>query len=227
MDEFSWKREAETAWNDRASFWRSRSRDMWENGSRKDIVPFVEKHVPKGSKVLDIGCGDGYGSQKLYRSGYTVSGIDLSGEMIAAADRAGEGSISFREGDASNLPYEDGSHDAVMAINVLEWTESPLAALREMKRVLRDDGMVCAGILGPTAAPRTNSYPRLLGEKVICNTMMPWEFQQLAAEEGLEYMDGFGVFKQGVMDQHIRSLPLELKQSLTFMWVFMLQKAGG
>ncbi|MFC3039335.1 class I SAM-dependent methyltransferase [Virgibacillus xinjiangensis] len=224
MDDFNWKEKAESAWNDRSSFWQARSRKMWEDGSRKDIIPFIEKHWIKGSNVLDIGCGDGYGSRKLYRSGFAVSGLDISGEMVAAAERNNGGLINFQKGDANSLPYLDSSYDAIMAINVLEWTESPLAALREMRRVLRDGGKVCAGILGPTAAPRTNSYSRLRGEKVICNTMMPWEFQKLVEEEGMNYIDGFGVYKQELDQQHVHMLPLELKQALTFMWVFMLEK---
>ena len=41
-----------------------------------------------------------------------------------------------------------------MAINSLEWTEEPLRALNEIKRVLKSDGYACIAILGPTAKPR-------------------------------------------------------------------------
>ncbi len=113
-----------------------------------------------------------------------------------------------------------------MAINVLEWTESPNDALQEFSRVLKNDGVLFAGILGPTAGPRKNSYPRLHGQPSICNTMMPWEFRQLASEYGFTYDDGFGVYKENVAADHLKGLPEELKQALTFMWVFMLRRAG-
>ncbi|WP_420843806.1 class I SAM-dependent methyltransferase [Lentibacillus sediminis] len=227
MGDFRWEREAEAAWDGRAEFWHSRSEKMWERGSRKDILPFIEKHLQKGSRVLDIGCGDGYGTLKLCAAGYQASGMDLSSEMIALAkERAGLSGVSFLQGDVSELPYEDASLDAVMAINVLEWTASPMKALGEMSRVVKEGGLIFAGILGPTAGPRANSYPRLHGEPAICNTMMPWEFGQLAGEQQLAYIDGFGVYKEGVKQQHYQELSLELQQALTFMWVFMLRKEG-
>ncbi|MFC4559948.1 class I SAM-dependent methyltransferase [Virgibacillus kekensis] len=224
---FNWQKEAEAQWNSRAGFWNERSMSMWDNGSRKDIIPFIGNHLESGSRILDIGCGDGYGSWKLHHAGYHVTGIDLSEEMIRRAkERVHNDEISFLQGDAGKLPFNNQSTEAIMAINVLEWTEDPAATIREFHRVLKDGGVLFAGILGPTAGPRMNSYPRLKGEKVICNTMMPWEFQPLADETGLKYKDGFGVYKEDIQTQHQHGLPLELKQALTFMWVFKFVKEG-
>ncbi|GAB3045586.1 class I SAM-dependent methyltransferase [Virgibacillus ainsalahensis] len=222
---FNWKKEAEEQWDNRAVSWNERSRNMWDNGSRKDIIPFVQKHMKTGCEVLDIGCGDGYGTYKLHEAGYHASGMDLSSEMIALAnERTVKEPIQFTQGDVSDLPYEDNSFDGIMAINVLEWTASPAEALKELKRVVNDNGFICVGILGPTAGPRVNSYPRLHGEKAICNTMMPWEFQKLAAEEHLKYVDGFGVYKENLSESQYSSLSEQLRQALTFMWIFMLRK---
>ncbi|MBP1968617.1 ubiquinone/menaquinone biosynthesis C-methylase UbiE [Virgibacillus natechei] len=224
---FNWKKEAEIQWDNRAHFWNEHSVHMWDNGSRKDIIPFVKDYFKKGSKILDIGCGDGYGSYKLHKAGYDVVGMDISSEMIALAkERTKHEAIPFSQGDVNELPFEDNSFDGVMAINVLEWTESPVEALLELKRVVKKDGLLFVGILGPTAGPRMNSYPRLLGEKAIANTMMPWELQKLSADHNLEYVDGIGVYKEGVEARHHQYLSLELKQALTFMWVFMLRKVG-
>lgn len=226
-ESFNWRKEAEAQWDNRAAFWNERSKNMWDNGSRKDIVPFIEKHLEKGSKMLDIGCGDGYGSYKLHQLGYDVTGMDLSNEMISRAkQRLHKEEIKFMQGDVGELPFAANSSDGIMAINVLEWTEFPENALVELHRVLKKDGLLCIGVLGPTAGPRTNSYPRLKGEEAICNTMMPWEFQKLASENNLQYVDGFGVYKEGVKEQHYKNLPLDLKQALTFLWVFMLRKVG-
>ena len=225
---FNWSREAEKQWDCRADFWNKRSSAMWDSGSRKDIIPFIENHLEKGNSILDIGCGDGYGTQKLHNTGYKTTGIDLSGEMISLAKKYAESKpISFFQADINELPFERESFDAVMCINVLEWTEDPYMALRKICNVLKKGGMLCIGILGPTAGPRINSYPRLHGQKTICNTMMPWEFGKLASESSnLSYINGFGVYKKGVKKQHYSSLPEELKQALSFMWVFMLRKVG-
>ncbi|WP_164670923.1 class I SAM-dependent methyltransferase [Virgibacillus doumboii] len=226
-DSFNWHKEAESQWVHRAAFWNERSKNMWDSGSRKDIIPFIEKHIEKGSSILDIGCGDGYGSYKLYKSGYNVTGMDISQEMIMRAKkRVHNDEINFLQGDVGNLPFADNSMDGIMAINVLEWTEFPAQVLTELYRVLKIDGTLCIGLLGPTAGPRANSYPRLRGEKAICNTMMPWEFQQLAGESNFQYVDGFGVYKDGVTESHYKNLDFDLKQALSFMWIFMMRKAG-
>lgn len=226
MTEFNWHVEAGKKWDNRAEYWSENSEHMWEKGSRKTIIPFIANYIPKGSKFADIGCGDGYGSYRLVKEGYNVIGIDISDEMIETAIRKwGQYSdqLSFIKADLTSLPFEDDHFSAVMAINSIEWTEIPFVALNELSRVIEKDGYLCAGILGPTAQPRINSYKRLYGEKVIMNTMMPWEFEKLATEAGWEIVDSHGVNKREVIDDHLQGLPQELKQALSFMWIFMLK----
>ncbi|WP_174615687.1 class I SAM-dependent methyltransferase [Virgibacillus ihumii] len=226
-ESFDWHKEAEVQWDGRAGFWNERSKTMWDDGSRKDIIPFIEKHLQKENSILDIGCGDGYGTYRLHKSGYIATGMDLSNEMISKArERLNQNEIHFIQGDISNMPFSDGSFDAVMAINVLEWTEKPAVALQELFRVLKRGGTLYCGILGPAAGPRANSYPRLHGEKAICNTMMPWEFEKLAADYNFTYLDGFGVYKEGVKPHHHEGLSPDLRQALSFLWLFMLRKEG-
>ncbi|WP_425402132.1 class I SAM-dependent methyltransferase [Halalkalibacillus halophilus] len=214
-------------WNEKAAFWHSKSEGMWEEGSRKSIIPFFSEHIPIHAKVLDIGCGDGYGSYRLWQKGYKVVGIDLSDHMIETAQKQVNeemNDLSFKQADMLDLPYAEGSFDAVLAINSLEWTENPSEALAHILSKLNSGGYLCVGILGPTAKPRQNSYQRLYGEDVICNTMMPWEFEQLASEFGLELVADEGVYKKGVDLKSVGSLPKDLKQSLTFMWISIFRK---
>src|SRR5690625_876728 len=253
---YRWEKEAEKAWDERAPNWNARSQELWEEGNRKEIIPFIQEHLDINKEIIDVGCGDGYGSLKLHQSGYKVIGVDLTKQMIKKAkNRMDDESIPFMQADSSQLPFEkqhfdatmaihvmsltedtnDPLHqlpfekqrfDAIMAINVLEWTEDPIDSLHEFQRVLKIGGLLFIGILGLTAGPRANSYDRLYQKSTICNTMMPWEFQQLATENGFEYMDGFGVYKNQVQEEQYKDLSLELQQSLTFMWVFMFKKVG-
>jgi ubiquinone/menaquinone biosynthesis C-methylase UbiE len=224
MSLFNWIQEAEKQWDERADSWNSKSGEMWENGSRKDIAPFFAKYVTKGKAVCDLGCGDGYGSYKLAECGYKVKGVDVSEEMIHKAKEINKGnSAEFVKGDITSLTFAESSFDAVMAINSLEWTEQPLSVLKEIQRIVKSDGMACVGILGPTAGPRASSYRRLYGEEVICNTMMPWEFAKLAQENNWEIIDGLGVYKKAAEQLPKGSLSVELKQAISFMWVFMLK----
>lgn len=228
MSDFDWSKEAEKQWNSRAQNWRAKSRDMWDNGSRKDIIPFFTNYVEKGSAVCDLGCGDGIGSLKLAEAGYEVTGIDVSEEMIQMAEKNNAGSSgAFLKGDIASLSLPDDAYEAVMAINSLEWTGNPLEVLMQMQRIVKQEGVACVGILGPTAGPRASSFNRLRGEQVICNTMMPWEFEQLASEIGWEKIGEFGVFKKAAEALPKGALPLELRQALSFMWVFILKNRKG
>lgn len=219
-----WVEAAEKEWNERASSWHAKSKEMWETGSRKDIVAFFQEHVSPWSKVCDLGCGDGYGSYKLAGAGYSVTGIDVSEEMIAKASiLAKEDLLQFYKGDIAKLSFPTDHFDGIMAINSLEWTESPLKVLQEMKRITVTGGKACVGILGPTAGPRENSYRRLYGESVVCNTMMPWEFERLAEENGWRKTAELGVFKRDTEGLEKGALSKEIVQALTFMTVFMLE----
>jgi ubiquinone/menaquinone biosynthesis C-methylase UbiE len=223
--DFEWHKEAKKQWDDRADFWTKSSKEMWTEGSRKTIIPFLKQYIRKGSTIVDAGCGDGFGSYLLAQEEYVVTGVDLSDEMIERAKaKMKMKSLTFVQGDLTNLPFESNSADAVMAVNSLEWTERPIDALNELTRIVKEDGHACVGLLGPTAHPRVNSYRRLYGETVIMNTMMPWEFEQLTEENGWTVIGSHGVYKRGVNEKMLGSLPKELQQALTFMWVFMLKK---
>ncbi|MFS0823047.1 class I SAM-dependent methyltransferase [Bacillus sp. 1P02SD] len=225
MTDFKWHEEAEKQWDGRADFWSKQSQAMWNSGSRSTIIPFFTQFLQNDTLILDAGCGDGYGSFLLAERGYRVIGTDISAEMIEKANkRSTSKGLSFVQGDLSALPFEDATFSGVMAINSIEWTEDPLQAINEIKRVTKPGGIFCAGLLGPTAGPRQHAYSRLYGKKVIQNTMMPWEFEQLVSENGWTVVDGQPVYKDAVNKEKIKGLPKELKQALSFMWVFLLKR---
>jgi ubiquinone/menaquinone biosynthesis C-methylase UbiE len=219
-----WTENAKDQWNQNAQSWHARSIDMWEKGSRKEILPFLQSELPTGKKICDLGCGDGYASLKLAKAGYKVTGIDLSEQMINIAKSNPHPNVQFLVGDLSNVPLKDHSQDGVLAINSIEWTESPLVVIREIRRILVPEGIACVGILGPTAGPRENAYPRLLGEKVTMNTMMPWEFGKLAFEHGFITLKELHVPKRETDRTVLSMLPNQLKQAVSFMTVFLLKK---
>lgn len=225
MNNKSWQQSSANAWNDRALEWHERSEAMWTTGSRKTIIPFIQSKLKQGSTVLDAGCGDGYGSYLLSQNDYKVIGIDIAEKMIKYAKGTYiNDDIEFLQGDLSDLPLDNKSVDAIMAINSLEWTENPLTVLNEFHRVMKNKGSLFIGLLGPTAGPRANSFNRLYGENVICNTMMPWELERLALENGWNLIDHIPVYKEEAKKIETSKLSKILKQSLTFMWVFHFER---
>lgn len=98
--------------------------------------------VRPGQHVLDVACGTGVVARRateLVGPVGRVSGIDLNPAMIEVA-REQTSAVDWRVGDAGDLPYEDGSFDAVVCQSALFFFPHPLRALTEMARVLRTGG---------------------------------------------------------------------------------------
>ena len=98
-------------------------------------------------EVVDLGCGPGKLVIELARQspGLHVTGIDLSEEMIARGQNNARREsvvdrVSFRQGDAQQIPFPDGSLDLVVSTLSLHHWSDPVAVLDEMARVLRPGG---------------------------------------------------------------------------------------
>jgi len=95
--------------------------------------------------VLDVGCGTGVISLPLSEMGHTVTGIDISENMLRnAKEKANSHNliINFRIGDAENLPFEDESLDMVINRNLVWTLPDPERAIFEWGRVLKPEGKV-------------------------------------------------------------------------------------
>ncbi|MGX5730461.1 methyltransferase domain-containing protein [Pseudoxanthomonas beigongshangi] len=93
--------------------------------------------------VLDIACGEGYGSAMLADSASQVFGVDVSEEAIAhASSRYAGRNLSFLHGDASCIPLPDASVDIVVSFETIEHLEPQAEMIAEIRRVLRPDGFL-------------------------------------------------------------------------------------
>ena len=92
-------------------------------------------------KVLDMACGTGDISIALKRKGLEVIGADISENMLALARKKAP-EIDFRYGDASELPFADGSFDAVTIAFGIRNFDKRAQCIRELHRVLKDGGML-------------------------------------------------------------------------------------
>jgi O-antigen biosynthesis protein len=98
----------------------------------------------RGKRVLDIACGEGYGSAMLARYAAEVTGIDISAEAVAhAANEYGDSSnLRFLEGSAALIPLPDASVDAVVSFETIEHLMEQDAMLDEIRRVLGPEGFL-------------------------------------------------------------------------------------
>lgn len=134
-------------------------------------------------KVLDVACGTGDMAVELLRQGCSVTGVDLSKEMMAIAKRKAP-QAEYRLADAERLPFGDASFDAVTcAFGVRNFVHLE-QGLHEMLRVLKPGGrMVILELATPDSSlirPFYNLYTRRI---------IPWLGQRLAgSREAYTYL---------------------------------------
>lgn len=101
--------------------------------------------IAAGQRVLDVGCGPGALTAELGRrlGPASVSAVDPSEPFVAAARERHPG-VSVQRAPAEQLPFGDHEFDAALAQLVVHFMADPVAGLREMARVTREDGVVAA-----------------------------------------------------------------------------------
>jgi ubiquinone/menaquinone biosynthesis C-methylase UbiE len=99
--------------------------------------------LPRGARVLDIGCGTGTFSALLREAGYAVTGVDISGKTTAVG-RTKHPHLNFITGDAENLPFSDREFDGVLLSAIVHHFPEPRHIIGETYRVLRRDGRFVA-----------------------------------------------------------------------------------
>jgi len=106
----------------------------------------VAENVAEGSSVLEVAPGSGYLAIELAKRGtYKVVGLDISRTLVEIAQKnaaeAGVGTeVEFRQGDAAHMPFDDEMFDFIICTSAFRNFADPVGALREMYRVLKEDG---------------------------------------------------------------------------------------
>ena len=100
--------------------------------------------IPEGGQVLEIAPGPGYFCIELAKLGnFQITGLDISKSFVEMAYKnAAEGGlkIDFRLGNASDMPFEDGSFDFTFCQAAFKNFSEPVKTIAEMNRVLRPGG---------------------------------------------------------------------------------------
>lgn len=150
----------------------------------------VERARPIGAsdRILDLGCGTGIVARVLRErlgGAAHIVGLDVSPPMIEEA-RSIAPEIDFRLGDAMGLPFADGSFDLVLCQHMLQFVPDPLAALREVRRVLTPGGR----LLATTWRPRSELDGPALGHALAEAGFTEVRIETVSMTVALE--DGFG-----------------------------------
>lgn len=132
---------------------------LWEKGDFTRIAESMRESgealvrrigIPKGIKVLDLGCGDGTTAIPAAKLGADVLGVDIARNLVEAGNkRAREYGLTncrFQEGDATNLDQlPDQAFDLVMSIFGAMFAPRPFEVAKEKVRVTRPGGRIVMG----------------------------------------------------------------------------------
>ena len=107
-----------------------------------------------GRRVLDAGCGTGYGAAILaVRGADRVLGVDVAAAVVDAARSRGTARLEFDQADIARLPHADASFDLITCFEVIEHVREPSAVLGELARVLAPGGVLAI------SSPNADRYP--------------------------------------------------------------------
>lgn len=159
------------------------------------ICESLEKYIDEEKNVLELACGTGQITFRMADKAAFWIATDYSENMVKEAEKRKsqeekECKAVFQVQDATNLTYENDSFDVVVIANALHIMPDPDAALKEMNRVLKKDGILFA----PTFVYE-KGYSKLLiwiMERVGFKTYHKWsrkEYAEYVSKRGFDVID--------------------------------------
>lgn len=173
--------------------------------------------LPRGARVLEVGCGAGVTAVALAQRGFRVQATDTVPAMVELTGRRARAAcvdehIDVGLSDAHALPFGDGTFDLVVALGVVPWLESPRTGVAEMGRVTKAGGALIANadnaarlsyLLDPRHHPRLASA-RVWVKKALqragirrgatagarSNVLSMREFDELLSSAGIDKVTG-------------------------------------
>jgi SAM-dependent methyltransferase len=152
-------------------------------------VNMLSSHLKPGMAVLELGCGAGYFTKELARSGAEIVAIDVSPELLEIArSNCSAPNVQYQIENAYALSYDDGVFDSVVGSSVLHHLEIE-KALRDVYRVLKPAGTIYftePNMLNPQIAIQKNIpwIKRKLGDSPDETAFFRWPLRRLLEQTG-------------------------------------------
>lgn len=158
------------------------------------MVDDLFRSLPKGSSILDVGCGTGEHLKRALRNGLKATGVEPAEGMLEVA-RQNVPNAEVIQGVATKLPFKDQQFDAVIMIEVLRYLHRSDVelALQEARRVLRPGGAILATLVNRWAldgfyllqrARQLFKSSQFNEKNPYCLFFTPGEAEQLLREAG-------------------------------------------
>ncbi len=186
---------------ERKDFW-DRNAGLYDRFMRKDRTAYEMMYemiqpVVRHKTVLELATGTGLIARHIVNAAAHIEATDASAEMIAEAKRDNRSAkLHFSVQDMFCLPYADKSFDVVIVSNALHIVPQPEKALAEIRRVLKDDGVLIA----PTFTHAGNSFSGKVRAFFMKLAGFPLH-SKWTSEEYLRFLrqDGWAVRKSAVL----------------------------
>lgn len=120
----------------------SKGNHWWTKGRQEIVLSLLLNITPSltSLNILDVGCGTGITLNSLQQIGCTnLQGVD---DNITAIEYCNNKTLPIQQANVYKLPFGDGCFDVVLAMDVMEHVQDEQKALYEIKRVLKDDGLL-------------------------------------------------------------------------------------
>ena len=183
------------------NFW-DKNAGRYDRFMRKDRAAYDEMYelirpVVRHKTVLELAAGTGLIAKHIVNAAAHIEATDASPEMIAEAKRDNHSAkLHFSVQDMFCLPYVEESFDVVIVSNALHIVPQPEKALQEIKRVLKDDGVLIA----PTFTHAGNSFSGMVKAFFMKLAGFPLH-SRWTSEEYLRFLrqNGWAVRKSAVL----------------------------
>ena len=177
---------------ERKTFW-DKNAGRYDRFMRKDRAAYEEMYklirpVVRHKTVLELATGTGLIAKHIVNAAAHIEATDASAEMIAEAKRDNHSAkLHFSVQDMFSLPYADKSFDVVIVSNALHIVPQPEKALQEIKRVLKEDGVLIAPTFthaGNTLRGRIRLFFMKLAGFPLCSRWTSEEYLNFLRQNG-------------------------------------------
>ena len=182
------------------NFW-DKNAGRYDRFMRKDRAAYDEMYelirpVVRHKTVLELATGTGLIAKHIVHAAANIEATDASAEMITEAKRTRSAKLHFSVQDMFRLPYANQSFHVVIVSNALHIVPQPEKALQEIKRVLKDDGVLIA----PTFTHAGNSFSGMVRAFFMRMAGFPLR-SKWTSEEYLRFLrqNGWAVRKSAVL----------------------------
>jgi ubiquinone/menaquinone biosynthesis C-methylase UbiE len=197
VEQRAWKGKAMEGWVAR---WYTRTRRKDMNEFRHEAARAAEG-LTSGSSVLEVAPGPGLFAIELAKLGdFRIKGLDISRTLVEIAKenaRDARVNVDFRLGNASAMPFEQGSFDFVYCSAAFKNFSEPVEALNEMHRVLRPGCEALIQDLRKDASlSEIDRYVKQSGRSPIDAWMTRWTFRRVLLKRAYAHDDFVNMAKQ-------------------------------